>query len=162
MDDGPLNGDRTVADVSLAPVSVPLEHRPTGSPAAVAPEHPFHIGSMACYGKSDTGTVLLGIGIASALRPYEVAGFEERLDAIGSTRSRSEVELGDWKVLLTRLGGIAVSLFGVLVLFDIRSGRTRGELETRRRSSTRFTATYSRPQFATLCEIAIDRFPRNQ
>ena len=65
------------------------------------------------------GTVLLAIGIASAVRPYEVARFEDRLDAIGSTRSWSEIEPADWKVLLTRLGGIAVSLFGVLVLFDI-------------------------------------------
>jgi hypothetical protein len=45
------------------------------------------------------------------------ARFEERIDAVGS--KRSEVEPAEWKVSLTRLFGIAVALFGILILFDI-------------------------------------------
>ncbi|WP_246998122.1 hypothetical protein [Halosolutus gelatinilyticus] len=65
------------------------------------------------------GTLVLAIGIAGAVWPYKVARFEEQLDAIGSTRSPSGVEPADWKVTLTRIVGIAIGLFGVLVLFDI-------------------------------------------
>ena len=65
------------------------------------------------------GAVLLALGLACALRPYELARFEEQLDSIGSKRSWSAVEPADWKVIVTRISGIVVSLFGVLVFFDI-------------------------------------------
>ncbi|WEL18136.1 putative membrane protein [Halorhabdus sp. SVX81] len=62
---------------------------------------------------------MITIGLVSAVWPYEVARFEEQIDAIGSKRSWSDIEPADWKVSLLRISGIAVSLFGVLILFDI-------------------------------------------
>lgn len=65
------------------------------------------------------GTLVLAVGLVCALRPYAVARFEEQIDAIGSTRSLSEVEPAGWKVTLTRVLGIGIALFGTLVLFDV-------------------------------------------
>lgn len=65
------------------------------------------------------GTLIIGFGLLGALRPYEVARFEESVDAIGSKRSSSEVEPAEWKVAVTRGTGMIVTLFGLLVLFDI-------------------------------------------
>ena len=63
------------------------------------------------------GTLVIGFGTLNALYPRAVAGFEERIDAVGS--KRSEVEPAEWRVSLTRRFGIAVALFGILILFDI-------------------------------------------
>ena len=65
------------------------------------------------------GTIVIAVGLVGAIWPYKVAWFKDLIDAIGSKRSGSKVELADWKVLLTRIFGIGVSLYGVLVLFDI-------------------------------------------
>ncbi|WP_254838280.1 hypothetical protein [Natronomonas marina] len=65
------------------------------------------------------GGLLLAFGLGSALRPYRFARFEERLDAIGSERSWSEVEPADWKVTVTRVSGVVVALFGLLVFLDV-------------------------------------------
>jgi len=54
-----------------------------------------------------------------AIKPYELSRFEERLDAIGSKRSWSEVEPADWTVALTRVFGVGITLFGLLVFFNI-------------------------------------------
>jgi hypothetical protein len=56
------------------------------------------------------------LGPLMALYPYRVARFEERLDAIGSKRSWSEVEPADWKVMLTKVVGAGMALFGVAIL----------------------------------------------
>ncbi|MCY4731859.1 hypothetical protein KY092_14965 [Natronomonas gomsonensis] len=53
-------------------------------------------------------------GLPSAVWPYRMARFEEQLDAIGSKRRWSEVEPADWKVMLTRYGGIVMVGGGVL------------------------------------------------
>jgi hypothetical protein len=65
------------------------------------------------------GALIIAIGAAGAIWPYEVARFEEQIDAIGSKRSASAVEPAEWKVQLTRVFGVGISLFGVLVLFNI-------------------------------------------
>ncbi|WP_248516593.1 hypothetical protein [Salinarchaeum laminariae] len=64
------------------------------------------------------GFFLLALGLIAVAWPYEVARFEERLDAIGSKRSWSEVEPADWRVLLTRgIGVLFVLVGGGLFLF---------------------------------------------
>lgn len=60
--------------------------------------------------------VLLVFGLPGAVWPYKYARFEERIDAIGSKRSWSEVEPADWKVRLTRVIGTAMVIGGVLGL----------------------------------------------
>lgn len=65
------------------------------------------------------GTLVIAIGLAGALWPYKLAGFEEQMDSIGSKRSWSSVEPADWKVAVTRAMGVAVALFGLLIFFDI-------------------------------------------
>jgi len=47
-----------------------------------------------------------------------MARFEERLDAIGSKRSWGAVEPAEWKVVLTRVAGGALVLFGLLLFFS--------------------------------------------
>lgn len=59
---------------------------------------------------------LLVFGLPAAIWPYGVARFEERIDAIGSKRSWSEVEPADWKVGLTRIMGIVMAIGGTLGL----------------------------------------------
>jgi len=56
---------------------------------------------------------LLTFGLPGAIWPYKLAQFEERLDSIGSKRSWSDVEPADWKVVLTRITGVGIALFGV-------------------------------------------------
>lgn len=51
--------------------------------------------------------------------PYRLARFGERLDAIGSKRSWSEVEPAGWKVLVTRIAGVGIILIGVVGLFPV-------------------------------------------
>jgi hypothetical protein len=63
------------------------------------------------------GLLVVLLGVLVAVRPYSVAQFEEQLDAIGSKRSLSDVEPADWKVTLTRFFRVAITLFGLLVLF---------------------------------------------
>ncbi|WP_435348900.1 hypothetical protein [Haloarchaeobius sp. HRN-SO-5] len=60
--------------------------------------------------------ILVVFGLPGAVWPYKVARFEEQMDSIGSKRSWSEVEPADWKVGLTRVVGIGMSVFGVLGL----------------------------------------------
>ncbi len=68
------------------------------------------------YARSDSGDARdRGRHAERALPPF--ARFEERIDAVGS--KRSEVEPAEWRVSLTRRFGIAVALFGILILFDI-------------------------------------------
>jgi hypothetical protein len=50
-------------------------------------------------------------GPAMALRPYELARFSEVLDAIGR-KPAGRVEPAAWKVTLTRLFGVALSVAG--------------------------------------------------
>ena len=56
-----------------------------------------------------------GWGLLLAVRPYRVARFRERTDAIGSRRSWSSVEPTDWNVQMTRIVGVGLALFGLLV-----------------------------------------------
>lgn len=65
------------------------------------------------------GAVIIIIGVVGAVWPYKTARFEEQIDAIGSKRSASEVEPADWKVSLNRIFGIGITVFGLLVLFNI-------------------------------------------
>ena len=58
---------------------------------------------------------LAGWGLLLAARPYRVARFGERLDAIGSRRSWNSVEPTDWNVRMTRIVGVGLALFGLLV-----------------------------------------------
>ncbi|GAB3679433.1 hypothetical protein GCM10028857_00810 [Salinarchaeum chitinilyticum] len=58
------------------------------------------------------GIPLLAFGLAAVIWPYEIARFEERIDAIGSKRSWSEVEPADWRVTLTRGIGVVFVLIG--------------------------------------------------
>lgn len=63
------------------------------------------------------GLLLVALGLPSAIWPTPFARFGERLDAIGSKRSWSEVEPADWYVGLTRLVGIGMVIFGAPALF---------------------------------------------
>jgi hypothetical protein len=58
--------------------------------------------------------ILVLFGLPGAAFPYKVAKFGEMLDAIGSKRRSSEVEPAAWNVTLTRIGSLAMVLFGVL------------------------------------------------
>jgi hypothetical protein len=55
-------------------------------------------------------------GLPGAIWPYKIARFEEQLDGIGSRRSWSEIEPADWKVGLTRVIGVGMTIIGVLGL----------------------------------------------
>ena len=55
---------------------------------------------------------VMAFGVASAVWPYRVARFEERVDAIGSRRSWDEVEPTNSKVGLTRVVGVLLVLVG--------------------------------------------------
>ncbi|WP_436906804.1 hypothetical protein [Halosimplex marinum] len=48
------------------------------------------------------GAVLLTVGLFGVFRPYTVALWRERLDAVGSTRSWDEIEPTDWRVRIAR------------------------------------------------------------
>jgi len=68
------------------------------------------------YARIVLGALMLIVGGAAVVSPYEVARFEEMIDAIGSTRRASEIEPADWKVTVTRIAG------GVLVLVGLSWG----------------------------------------
>lgn len=57
---------------------------------------------------------LIAAGVASVRYPRRIARYEEMLDAIGSTRRVGDVEPADWKVSLTRAGGVILVIAGVL------------------------------------------------
>ena len=65
---------------------------------------------------SPVGFVLVLFGLPMAIWPYKLTRFEEQMDAIGSTRSWSEVEPADWKVLLNRALGVVFVVVGLLAL----------------------------------------------
>lgn len=56
------------------------------------------------------------VGLHAAIWPYKVARSSERFDAIGSKRSRSEVEPADWNVTFTRYIGLFGTLLSVIGL----------------------------------------------
>ena len=56
-----------------------------------------------------------GWGLLLAARPYRAARLDERTDAIGSRRSWNSVEPTDWNVQMTRIVGVGLALFGLLV-----------------------------------------------
>lgn len=61
------------------------------------------------------GLLLVLLGVPAAVWPYRIAKFQEAVDAIGSKRRSSEVEPADWNVGLTRIFGIGMTLFGLLM-----------------------------------------------
>ena len=64
------------------------------------------------------GVILLVFGLPGALWPYKIAKFEEQVDSIGSKRDSFDVGPADWKVLITRVLGVLMTVVGVLgVLF---------------------------------------------
>lgn len=60
------------------------------------------------------GLFLAAFGLPGAIWPYRVARFQERVQGIGSTRSWSEIEPADWNVSVTRVGGIVLTVVGLL------------------------------------------------
>lgn len=62
------------------------------------------------------GLVFLCIGLYGVVRPYRVAVWQERIDAIGSTRSWDEIEPVGWRITVTRITFAIVTLGGVLFL----------------------------------------------
>ncbi|QLH84500.1 hypothetical protein [Halosimplex pelagicum] len=63
------------------------------------------------------GVALLTVGLFGVLRPYTVALWRERLDAVGSTRSWDEIEPTDWRVSLARYTFAILLAGGVLFLW---------------------------------------------
>lgn len=61
------------------------------------------------------GLLFVLLGAVAAVWPYRIAKFGEAMDAIGSKRRSSEVEPADWNVGLTRVFGIGMVLFGLLM-----------------------------------------------
>jgi hypothetical protein len=59
------------------------------------------------------GLVGLVFGPPAALWPYQLARWEELVDAIGR-KPAGPVEPADWKVSLTRISGYAMALLGVV------------------------------------------------
>jgi hypothetical protein len=47
------------------------------------------------------GLAIVAAGILSIRYAYEITRFEERIDAIGSKRDRSEIEPAEWNVAMT-------------------------------------------------------------
>jgi len=62
------------------------------------------------------GLLIALIGIAQVAKPYGFARFQEQMDAIGSKRRSSEIEPTEWKVQLTRVMGIVLTVIGVGLL----------------------------------------------
>jgi hypothetical protein len=56
---------------------------------------------------------LLLVGAAAAVWPYELALWQERWDSIGSKRDYGDVEPAEWRVAVTRAGGVLAVLGGV-------------------------------------------------
>ncbi|WP_459194752.1 hypothetical protein [Halosimplex sp. J119] len=63
------------------------------------------------------GAVLLTVGLFGVLRPYTVALWRERLDAVGSTRSWDDVEPAEWRVTIARYTFAILLAGGVLFLW---------------------------------------------
>ena len=61
------------------------------------------------------GASLALLGAWFVAKPRAWANFGEQLDAIGSAREGTAVEAAAWNVSLTRYGGYAFALLGVLV-----------------------------------------------
>jgi len=64
-------------------------------------------------------TVFVLLGVLNLVFPYTMAQLKERLDAIGSTRSWSDVEPAGWYVVLTRLLGVALIGIGLAYLLGV-------------------------------------------
>lgn len=64
------------------------------------------------------------LGLPAVLFPYRLSRISERIQAIGSTRSWSEVEPAFWRTMLTSVAGIGMVLVGIgllaSVLFQLR------------------------------------------
>jgi len=56
---------------------------------------------------------LLLVGAVMVVWPYELSLWQERWDSIGSQRDYGEVEPADWRVTLTRAGGVLAILGAV-------------------------------------------------
>lgn len=65
------------------------------------------------------GMVFVVLGFLAMVWPYRVARFRQAWQAIGSTRSLSDVEPADWNVTLTRVVGVVFILLGGAVLFGM-------------------------------------------
>jgi len=76
--------------------------------------HASHVGSNM---EPELALIMLVFGFPSAIWPYKIARFEERLDGIGSRRSWSEIEPAEWKVGLTRVIGIGMTIIGAFGMF---------------------------------------------
>lgn len=59
------------------------------------------------------------LGLPAALIPYRLSRLTERIQAIGSKRSWSEVEPADWRTRLTSVTGIGMVLLGVGLLASV-------------------------------------------
>ena len=59
-----------------------------------------------------TGGALLVFGLLWVNGAYVIALLSEQFDAVGSKTPASEVEPTEWKVMFTRLVGVAMVLFG--------------------------------------------------
>lgn len=64
------------------------------------------------------GGTLAALGVVGAVRARSVARLNEQLDAIGSTTPAGAVEAADWKVLLTRVGGVLLAVVGLGLLVN--------------------------------------------
>lgn len=56
-------------------------------------------------------------GLLMSWKPYRVARFGERIDAIGSKRRWTKVEPSDWNVTLTRRLGPFAIIFGLFLIY---------------------------------------------
>lgn len=56
---------------------------------------------------------LLLVGAAAAIWPRQLSLWQERWDSIGSTQNWSDVEPAEWRVTLTRAGGVLAMLGSV-------------------------------------------------
>lgn len=59
------------------------------------------------------------VGGLMVARPYSVAKFQERMDAIGSTRNHRDVEPADWAVKAYRICGVLVLFATLAVVLDV-------------------------------------------
>ena len=60
---------------------------------------------------------ILVVGVLQVVWPYKMARHDERWDAIGSKRRKSEIEPKEWKVKFTRFGGVIAIIIGILLLW---------------------------------------------
>ena len=64
------------------------------------------------------GLLVIVAGAAITYWGYEVTRISEQLDSIGSKTRMSEVEPAEWNVMLTRLIGVGIVFFGIIVLLS--------------------------------------------